>query len=327
MANALIVFNQVIIMFILAATGYLLARLKLVSADVCRSFSSILLYVVNPSIIIVATARDYNPQEARGFLAALLLSLIIQVAFSLIAMVIIRRKGNQNAGLERFAAVMPNTAYIGIPMTYAVLGLEGVFFIIANIIIFNLILFSYGRFQLEADHAMAEGKPAPRFQLDKRIIPCLINPATIATVIGLILYFAQLSLPTVLMGAAEHFFNLNTALSMLVVGIILSQTDLKSIITDLRCTQISLLRLVVFPALAVLALAAIDLSWLVEDSYILKSAIIIGISGPSAVATSFAAVIYGADSVYGARLVSNASLLCIITMPLIYLLWEVLPKV
>ncbi len=326
MANSLIVFNQVIIMFLISFCGYLLIKLKLVNVDCCKSLTNILLYIVTPSVIVVALVREYNPNEARGFFAALALSLFLQITFILIATLIIPRKGNNNAGLQRFAAVMPNTGYIGIPMAQAVLGLDGVFFIAANIIVFNLLLFSYGRLQLEADSAVTQGKPLPKFRFDKKIIPCFINPATISAALGLTLYLSNTTLPNTILAVARHFYGLNTALPMLIVGIILAESDLKSILTDFSCNFISFLRLLLLPVIGVILLALIDISWFTENSQLIKSALIIGLCTPSAVASTFASLAYGADSAYASRMVANSTVFSIITMPLIFLLWEIIPK-
>ena len=88
------------------------------------------LYAVTPGVIISAMQREYDAAEAGALLTALLLAAGTHLSFILLARLRIReRSGNQNIGVERFALVMSNSSYIGIPMVQAVLGEDGVFFL------------------------------------------------------------------------------------------------------------------------------------------------------------------------------------------------------
>lgn len=325
MANSLIAFYQVLIMFIIAACGFILVKLKLLDVSCVKSLTNILLYLVTPSVVLSATNRAYDASEAGGFLAALGLSVIIYIVSLVLVSLLIRRKSNSNAGVERFAAAMSNTGYIGIPMANALLGMDGVFFITANIIVFNLCMFSYGRIQLSRDHDLKLGQELTKLKLDKSFLPCLINPATISAAIGLTVYFTHNQLPAIISSVVNSFYPINTALSMLVLGILLAQEKVLSILTNMRCVLISFFRLIALPLVALVILYFIDISWLTQSHQMVKAAILIGVSGPSAVATSFSAVLYGADSVYASKLVAHSTLFSIITMPLIFYIWEALP--
>ena len=151
MESTIIVLKQVISMCLMAAISYILVEKNKISPQATKSFSGILLYVVTPCVILSSMQRPFIAEEAWGLGAALLLSLVLQLVFIGLAHLIIPKKNNLNIGVERFAMVMSNTGYIGIPMAQAVLGPDGVFFISANIIVFNLILFSYARLQLLRD--------------------------------------------------------------------------------------------------------------------------------------------------------------------------------
>ena len=322
MESTIIVLKQVISMCLMAAISYILVEKNKISPQATKSFSGILLYVVTPCVILSSMQRPFIAEEAWGLGAALLLSLVLQLIFIGLAHLIIPKKNNLNIGVERFAMVMSNTGYIGIPMAQAVLGPDGVFFISANIIVFNLILFSYARLQLLRD-GIRHGKLAEvDLSLRKQIRHCLINPASISAAVGFILYFLQISLPSVLMTVVDSFYSINTALSMIVVGILLAQTELKPIFLNTRLLRITFCRNILCPLVAVLLLAVLDLSPFFVFFQVLKSALVIGMAAPCAVATAFMADLFGADGFYGSQLVANSTIYCVVTMPLLYFIWQ-----
>ena len=321
--NALIILNQVLVMGLIALGGFLLVRLGKLDPAISKSISNLLLYIVAGCIILNALQRDFDPQEARGLAVAFLLALLSYLTCILGAHLLIRtRKSNLNAGIERFALVMPNAGYIGIPLVQAVLGADGVFYLTAYIVCFNLLLFSYGRTQLLAD-GFAQGRGTAVRPLSKEtVMKSLINPATLCTALGLILYLAQIRLPAFLLGTAKSYADVNTVLSMVLIGMFLSQTDLKSLVRFGRGFLICFMRLIVLPLVCMLAIGLIDIGASVSDPYTVKTAMVIAATTPCGVATAFMGEVCEADHLYGSRLVCASTILSIITLPVMLLLWE-----
>lgn len=321
MQNAFIVLQQVVVMVLIALIGYLLVRGKKLDTRCTVSLSNILLYAVTPGVIISAMQREYDAAEAKALLVALLLAAGTHLLFILAARLLIReRSENQNIGVERFALVMSNSSYIGIPMVQAVLGEDGVFFLTAYLVAFNLCLYSYGRLMMIADSARRGLEQEPDFK--KSLQQCLINPATISVAVGVALYLLQIELPGVLLTVAQGFRGLNTVLSMLLVGIFISQADLKQVFCSARGIILALLRLVALPLVLMLLLAALDLSGFVPDGYLVKTTIVIAACAPTAVAASFMGELYGGDSIYAVRLIVLSTLMSVVSMPLMLLIWE-----
>ncbi|WP_195282579.1 AEC family transporter [Harryflintia acetispora] len=321
MQNALIILQQVAVMVLIALIGYLLVRGRKLDPLCTVSLSNILLYAVTPGVIISAMQREYDAAEAGALLTALLLAVGTHLIFILLARLLIReRSGNQNTGVERFALVMSNSSYIGIPMVQAVLGEDGVFFLTAYLVAFNLCLYSYGRLMMIADSARRglPGEPGCKSSLRQ----CLVNPATVSVAIGGALYFLHIELPEVLLTVAQGFRGLNTVLSMLLVGIFISQADLRQVFCSVRGIVLALLRLVALPLVLMLLLAALDLSRFVPDGYLIKTTIVIAACAPTAVAASFMGELYGGDSIYAVRLIVLSTLMSVATMPLLLLIWE-----
>lgn len=311
-------------MGLMAMAGFLLVKTGKLDAGVTIGISNILIYIVLPCIIVNSMQREFDPGEGRLLLAALLMSLISYGVFILFAQLTLRRSGNgdANVGLERFVYVLPNTGYIGIPLVDAVLGEDGVFFLTAYIVLFNLIMFSYGRYQLSKDGESRGFCKAARPFSKESVARSLINPATMGLLIGGFFYLTGIRLPYVPMTLVQGFTGLNSVLSMVLIGVFLAQTDLRSLFRFPRGIMISLVRLVVLPLIVIILLKIIDFTWLVQDDRLVKTTIIIASCTPASVASSFMSELCGADHLYGAKLVVASTVLSIATMPAVLMLWE-----
>lgn len=328
--NVWIVVNQVLIMSIIVMVGFVLVRFGKLSPGVTVSMSNLLIYAVLPCVIIGTMQRDFQPDEALLLLFSALLAALAYFIFILIAQLFLRRSKRQNTGVERFALVQPNTGYIGIPLVQAVLGKDGVFLLTAYIVLFNLIAFSYGRYQLSCDGEERGLAKAVRPLSAESIRRSLVNPASVSVAIGLTLYLLNLRLPDVLLSTMDALSGLNSVISMLLIGIFLTQIDVHSLFQASRLWRvllISLLRLIVLPFILMLVLAALDMSWLGANEDLLKTTIVIAASTPVAVAASFMAELYGGDNLYGANLAVVSTILSVVTMPLMILLWTVLSAI
>lgn len=322
MQNAWIVVQQVAVMALIVLVGFSLVRFGKMKTDVTLGLSNLLVYAVLPCVIIGAMQRDFDPDEARLLLLSAVLTVLSYIICITFAQLVLRRKGRPNTGLERFAVVQPNTGYVGIPLVQAVLGADGVFLLTAYIVIFNLIMFSYGRYQLSCDgEERGLVKAASPFSPES-ILRSAVNPASVSVVIGLGMYLLGIRLPAVPMAVVNGLSGLNSVVSMLLIGIFLSQIDFRFLRHFSRGFIICLVRLVVLPVILMAVLAVIRLGWLTADEMLLKTTIVIAASTPVAVAASFMAELCGADNLYGTNLVVVSTLLSILTMPLILLLWE-----
>ena len=68
MNMALIVFKQVLILIIFVMMGIIGVKSGKVDPKVFKTLSNILLYFVNPFLIIDSLSAAYNPQKTAGFL-------------------------------------------------------------------------------------------------------------------------------------------------------------------------------------------------------------------------------------------------------------------
>lgn len=322
MENVRVILEQVLIMALFAAIGYILVKVKKLEPSASKSISNVLIYGVTPGVIIHALQREFDITRARMLLLSFILSAMAFAVFILAAQLLCRRGKRQNIGCDRFAMTLPNAGYVGIPLVQAVLGEEGVFLLTAYLVCFNLLMFSYGRFQLLRDGEELGAIEGPVRVSGPMLRQCLINPATISVAVGVSLYLLNIRLPDVLLSVTSGLAGLNSVLSMLLIGMFLSLTNMSSVLRFRRGYLISAMRLVALPAVVMALLLLPDVSRFTNDPYLSLTTIFILSCTPSAVATSFMGELCGANHLYAAKMVIISTLMSVVTLPLMLLVWD-----
>ncbi len=103
---------------------------------------------------------------------------------------------------------------------------------------------------------------------------------------------------------------LATPLAMLSLGCFLAQIDLRECFTDLEIWKVSVVRLLLIPAIAIVLLLFIPLD------HMSKIILLTGTAAPCALASAMFGQIYGTDYLFSTRVISLSTLLSVITLPL-----------
>ena len=130
--------------------------------------------------------------------------------------------------------------FIGIPLVTAVFGAEAAFYVVSYSTLVNLLQWTYGI-------VIISGK---KETINLKMV--FVNPVFISMVIGLILFVAQPTLPSVVTGTIGYIADANTALAMIILGFYLSKVRLRDLFASARLYVVSAVRLLVVPAVTVL---------------------------------------------------------------------------
>ena len=109
--------------------------------------------------------------------------------------------------------------------------------------------------------------------------------------------------------------------SMMVIGMVIGDVDLKWVFRQKRPY---LIRLIVFPLIAVVAFAGLERSGIHPDAEYILMIVLIATSAPAAAMITQLAQIYGKDSRYASVINVMSVIFCIITMPVMVLSYEML---
>ena len=107
--------------------------------------------------------------------------------------------------------------------------------------------------------------------------------------------------------------------SMMVIGMVIGDVDLKWVFHQKRPYLIC-----VFPLIAVVAFAGLERSGIHPDAEYILMIVLIATSAPAAAMITQLAQIYGKDSRYASVINVMSVIFCIITMPVMVLSYEML---
>lgn len=295
----LTVSQQVLILFILIAVGYVCGKTKLINETGSKVMTDVVLYFVTPCVIIDAFQREFNVNMLIKLVVSAVCSALILLFSIIVAQLLFKKQNPDKASIYKFATVFSNCGFMSLPLQQALLGDEGVFFGATFVAMFNIYVWSYGLITMK-------GKTEKGATLK-----VLLNPGIIGTIIGIVLFLCSVTLPVIIAQPVSYLAGLNTPVPMLIIGFYLSKADLRKAFTDVWSYVSMGLRLVVLPlvTLFVLLLCGID--------GVLLVSLIISVASPVAAITTMMSAKYGRDTELSVSIVSASTLISLVTMPLV----------
>lgn len=326
MEIALKVIYNVALLFIMMIPGVLLVKCKMSAHGLGKGLSNLVLYIAQPALIFMAYIRPYDAEILKNSLYVFILSLLVHIMFSVIAMLCFKKSPSGVRRMLRFATIFSNAAFMGIPLIAAVLedSYPGatVYASIYNIT-FNLFLWSLGVYICtEGRDGNANGLDDGVEEVKEKASPlkALYHPVTIAAAIGLVFFIFSLGgyLPEIVSESFNMLKGLVAPLSMVVIGLRLAQMNFKGFFKDKDMYLFLLLRHILLPLLTVGLVKLLAL--VLPIAPVVQMVVVIMASAPAATSATMFAEKYDCDAAYVSRLVTASTLISIVTMPLILLL-------
>lgn len=291
-----VLLKQVVIMYILIFIGFFAYKKGLISDQGSKDIGKILLNVAIPIVVISNFCVERTPEKVNELLSSALISFICMFLSIVVSVVIYHKKDRVN----EFSTAFSNAGFIGIPLVQATLGSGAVFYISVMIVLINLLQWTYGVYTITDDKKYINVKQV------------LKNPIVISVAIGVVIFALNIKLPSIVSSVFSIIGNINTPLAMLVSGVYLAQSDILSIIKKKEVYVVSFVRLVLIPFVVMIAMKFIPLG-----SINLKLAILLAGAAPVGSNVAIFASQYGKDYKKGIENVCVSTLLCIISLPLI----------
>ena len=291
------VFQQIVILFIMIAVGYVCSRRGILSPSTIKELSKFIIYVVTPCIVVESFHRPFDSAMlgkigivCAAAVGAHLLNIILSRA-------LIRDKEQNRRVVYQFATIFSNCGFMGLPLQHAILGSDGVFYGAVFIAIFNVFTWTYGFILM--------GNKGQKVEVKK----LLFNPGILGVTAGFIIFITSFQIPHLLLVPIKSFAALNTPLPMVVVGYYLSQITSLKVLEDKNLVITTAVKLLVSPLLVLF------MFYLMGIHGLLLTSIVISASAPSAANTVMFSVLFDRDTKLAVTLVSLSTLLSLFTMP------------
>ena len=297
--NFLIISQQVLVLFILVAVGFLCGKKGLIDDVASKKLTDIVLYVVTPCVMISAFQREFSVELVGKIIIAAVCAALIHAGSILLAKLIFHDKNESRKKVLRFSVIFSNCGFVSLPLQKAILGDEGWFYGSIFVAVFNIFLWTYGLVSMSGD----------RRQLSVKKL--VFNPGIVGVAVALVLFLCRINLPEILSLPVDYLAALNTPLPMLIIGYYLSKANFKAAFTDAGIYIAMGVRMVLIPLIALGLMLLFRI-----DSTIIVAFTIAG-SAPTAATTTMFSAKYDRDVELSVGVVASTTVISLVTMPLV----------
>lgn len=301
-----IVIEQILSMNILALSGFWLYRLNILSKNTINQLTNFLLKIIGYFIIVNAIINTLNKETSKSFFNAFLLALILNLIYIFTLTLIYRKK----EPVISFGSVFSNASFMGIPLINALIGNQGILYLIPFLIVQIIGQWTYGIWQMDKNYL-------PNFKNTFKII--LLNPAMLGLFTGLLIYFSGFNLPNFLLISINDFAKLNTPLAMIILGTLINEIKLSDFKLFKKILTVCLLRLIIIPLITILFFYLLK-----NENNILITTFIICSCAPSPISTAMFALKFNQNIKLAVVSIATSTIIAIISIPFILYLSQIL---
>lgn len=305
----LLTLQNVSVLFLLIVVGYITGKVGIITERGQKELTDLVLKVTMPATIILALQLEYTKER---FDTALRIMGIVAIAYLVMIILskLISRLYKLTPGqrdIVEVASVLPNTSFMGYPIVLSILGQEALFFaVLGSGLIFEVVAWTYGAFTIS--------KNADDDIETNLIRDIFLSPGILSIIIGFVLFMFSMTIPEPLNSTMGLLSQATSPLAMVVVGILLSRSNIKECVTTGKLYIIGLVRLLIFPLLIFFVLSLFGFTGM----EIIIPVIMLGM--PTAAYTAMFAANVNNDSNLASQIVFISSLLSLITIPIIVML-------
>lgn len=303
---AVLLTQQILVLFIMMACGFLLVKLKLVKSSDSRTLSAISVYLVMPCVIINAFQIDYTDEIRNGFL----LALVAAIAIHIILFILIWIFGRifKLEAVEKASIIYSNAGNLIIPLVTSVLGAQWVIYASAFMCVQMVILWTHGQSLMQGSVGFNWRRILGNFNL-------------FSIFVGLILFFAGIKLPTVIGSAVSSISSIVGPLCMIMLGMLLASVNFKEVFSGKRIYLVVLLKMLIFPGIVLLFLKFSGIAGFAAHGETILLISLLATITPSATTICQMAVLYDQKPTYASSINVFTTVVCIVTMPIMVMLY------
>ncbi len=299
----IVVFEQVLVLFLFAAVGFVLTRGGVVDGEHGGLLSKLLVYVFLPCNVFKTFATRFTVEYLRVHGTEMLISLAVLVIVAVAAHFIGRLLGRERyeGQVYEYSLVVPNAGYMGYALAESLLGSAA----LLNMMLFNLPVSVY---TYTIGFCMLTKR--------KLTFRKLCNPVIISMLLGTAAGLLALPLPAVLTEALGTAAGCMAPAAMLLTGIVVAGYKFVTLLTNWRLYAVTAIRLFILP------MAVGGALWYLVSPAVAQTAVLI-----YAMPCGLNSVVFpksvGENCTYGAGLALISSVCACVSIPPVFLLFGI----
>lgn len=307
MELSILLAEQIMAMFLTMAVGYVIVKIGLFQESDSKVLSNVVVYICSPCVIIDSFQIEMTQDKVKGLLLAFAVSVLIHI-FMIAGTNVLDRVLHFNS-IEKASIIYSNSGYLIIPLVGAVLGNEWVFYTTAFIVVQTVLIWTHGARMINQSS-------------ESNCKEILLNPNIIAMAIGILLFATGIRLPSVVGVGVSSFGNMISPASMLVIGMVIGKVNLGWVFTQKRPYLICFIRLIFYPVIASVCFGCLGRVGIHADAEYILMIVLLATAAPAAAMITQLAQIHNKDVKYASVINVMSVIFCIVTMPLMVMLYE-----
>ena len=285
-------------LFLMILAGAVLKRRGIISKEGEKCLPDLCVNIVIPCNIVKSCLISFDASIFKTCGLLLAVGFVLQLVCVALNKVLFKGYSEQHRKVLQYCTIVSNGGFLGNPVAEGVYGSMGLLYASIFLIPMRVVMWSAGT-------SYFVGGGSDRKKVLKNV---LTHPCLVGVYIGMFLMATQLQLTGVLNSTVTYIGNCNSALTMFIIGTILTDVKLREIINP-TALKFSVLRLFLLPLLAYGISLAAGL-----DSVAAGVAVIMTGMPAGATAAIFAAR-YDSDAPFAAKTVVLTTLISMITIP------------
>lgn len=287
-------------LFALMLVGAYMKKRGIIDDAGKKCLSDMCIQVVIPANIFKSFLIEFNKDIFAACAGLLIAGTISQVVCIVVNRFLFNRYPDQRKKVLQYCTIVSMCSFLGNPIAEGIYGATGVMYASLFMVPMRIVMWSVG-----TSYFVANAHTDRR----KVIRNIITHPCLVAVYLGLIVMITQIQLPGVITSTARYVSNCNSALSMFIIGTMLPEVDLRTIICK-DTLLFSLLRLVILPLIALGTGLAVGL----RDVALNVSVLMIGM--PAGATAGIFAARYDSDAPFATKCVVSSVLISMVTIPI-----------
>lgn len=292
-------FNLQGTLFLMILAGVVLKKIGVLDASGKKTLTDLCVDIVIPCNIIKSFLVGFQPDVIRACAGLLVVGFLLQILCVVFNKFLFNRYAEQQRKVLQYCTIVSMGGFLGNPVAEGVFGDLGLLYTSMFLIPMRVVMWSAGTSYFVAGSTDKK----------KVIKNVLTHPCLVAVYIGLILMVTQLQLPEMLVSAVKSVGGCNSALTMFIIGTILADVKLTTIINP-TTLAFSVFRLGILPAIAFGVSRLFGLDTVATGIAVLMTGM------PAGATAAIFAARYDSDAPFATRCVVLTTLISMFTLPM-----------
>ena len=290
--------NLQIMMFLLVIIGIILKKRDIITEEGKNVLTDVVINVILPCNVINSFYIEFSKEILINGITILLVSFLLQFVCTFLSATLYEKVEKERRTVLQYATVCSNAGFLGNPVAEGIYGSMGLLYASIYLIPQRIVMWSAGVSYFTESTSKRD--------LIKKVVT---HPCIIAVGIGLTIIIFQIKLPVFLSDTIKSISGCTTAMSMILIGAILADVDIKDMKSK-TMWAFSLLRLIIIPLIVFIGCKITNVHSLITG----VSVVLAGM--PAGSTTAILASKYGGDAEFASKCVVLTTILSMLAIPM-----------